>query len=106
MCGVRRLGSEIVESIVFQRSIKAMRLSYPGFVPPWIVVFPATTLPPGSSRSGRDPLPEQFLVEFETKQASSENLRLSFVLQECSGDVMFRGLAEVVPGAAPDPAAR
>jgi len=44
-----------------------------------------------------DPLPEQVLVEFETKQASSQNLRMGFLLQQCSGDVLIRGIAQVVP---------
>lgn len=54
-----------------------------------------------------DPLSEQVLIDFETKQASSQNLRMGFLLQQCSGDVMIRGLAEVVPSepdSAPDPA--
>lgn len=46
-----------------------------------------------------DPLPEQVLIDFETKQASSQNLRIGFLLQECSGDVMIRGLVQIVPSA-------
>lgn len=44
-----------------------------------------------------DPLPEQVHVEFETKQASSNNLRLGFLLQQGDCDVMIRGLIELVP---------
>ncbi len=54
-----------------------------------------------------DPFPEHVLLEFQTKQASSQNLRLGFLLQQCSGDIMIHGLVEVVPPepvGAPDPA--
>ena len=44
-----------------------------------------------------DPFPEQTLVEFETKQAGSSNLRLGFLLQQSTGDVIIRGQIQVVP---------
>lgn len=52
-----------------------------------------------------DPFPEQVLVEFETKQASSQNLRLGFLMQQSGEDVIMRGVAEVISaegGVAPD----
>jgi len=44
-----------------------------------------------------DTLPEQVLVEFETKQASSNNLRLGFLLEQSESDVVIRGLVKVIP---------
>jgi hypothetical protein len=43
-----------------------------------------------------DSLPEQVLLEFETKQATTQNLRMSFLLHECKDDVVIRGSAQVI----------
>ena len=51
-----------------------------------------------------DPLPDQVRVEFETRQARSNNLRVGFQLQQGSDQISISAeLFQVEPGAAADP---